>query len=336
MTQFNKIQAQLLLWFSEELSEAEALEVERRVGAEAPWQQAYRELLAQMEALTEVPDEAPDNLLFRRQEKAIQKALDREIQEAQRSAHILGEIADGGSYSDLEDQEAALMGELVAKLKSLPQPAAPEEFFAQQLVSIQEKVHQEQEEAQLSAWLTGDLSPEESEALRLKVSASKSLQKEAEFGRQILNELQALSLEDPGELFFRRQRRDIHSKLGVDELPALKARSPWQAWLRPVAVAAALFFLVLGVTRIHDRQQSITPLDWQMALLELAEEEPNEEWVDWDDLSGEQLDLLANNMEATLIYENDDTWYEEPSDWDDLEDEEMDFLILGLENRAQT
>lgn len=201
---------------------------------------------------------------------------------------------------DREEVEARRLAE---ELKELPLPDPGEAFFQRQAEAIQSAVLQETvvEDADLVA---------------------------------LAGELRGIPVPDPGELFFRRQANEIQSQV----LPEAPKKSWIQGvWVRPLAVAAALFFLVLGIYRIDQVTDRVGPMEWQTALRFLAEEaEPMDNFVEWDDLNDQQLDSLAGNMEQAMLIDVDETWVDEPADWEDLNGKELDQLIDRLEMKAKT
>lgn len=143
-------------------------------------------------------------------------------------------------------------------------------------------------------------------------------------------ELKHLLVADPGELFFQRQFKAIRRSLREET-----GEGFWAVWARPLAVAASLFFLVLGVARITHRHDTKFPPNWNLAIQQLAEEEdPSLE--DIDELSPDQLQLLANNLEGAILVESGDQMIEEAVDFDDLNEQELDLLIQRLETGKNT
>jgi hypothetical protein len=147
---------------------------------------------------------------------------------------------------------------------------------------------------------------------------------------QLQLQLQALPLSDPGDLFFHRQAKAIRRSLAGEAREGF-----WAIWARPLAAAAALFFLVLGVARITHRQDYKMPAGWTMALEQLAaEDDPGLE--DIEELNDEQLKRLAGNLEGSILAEAGDRLMEEPVDLDDLNEQELDLLTRRLEAKRQT
>jgi hypothetical protein len=143
-------------------------------------------------------------------------------------------------------------------------------------------------------------------------------------------EIQCLPVVDPGELFFRRQFKDIRRSLRPEGREGF-----WAVWARPLAVAASLFFLVLGLSRITHRQDTKYPANWNLALQQLSEEE-DPSLDDIDELSSDQLQRLANNLEGSILVESGDQLTEEPIDFDDLNEQELNLLIQRLEAKKST
>jgi hypothetical protein len=137
---------------------------------------------------------------------------------------------------------------------------------------------------------------------------------------------------DPGELFFQSQFKAIRHALREE---AQEIREGfWATWARPLALAASLFFLVLGLARITHRQDTLPP-NWGLALQQLAEEEDSS-LDDIDELNTDQLQYLANNLEGAILVESGDQLIEEAVDYDDLNEQELDLLIQRLETGKST
>lgn len=149
---------------------------------------------------------------------------------------------------------------------------------------------------------------------------------------QISDQLRQWTVPDPGDLFFYRQSKAIRRSLGEAETPRWSFGS---LWLRPLAAAAALFFLVLGVARITHHGDVKSPPGWNLALEQLAEEElPSLD--DIEEMDNEQLQRLAGNLEGAILVESGDQLADEPVEFDDLNEQELDFLIERLEAEKQT
>jgi hypothetical protein len=144
-----------------------------------------------------------------------------------------------------------------------------------------------------------------------------------------------LQVANPGDLFFRRQAKAIQKVLKQE---ARQEREGfWAAWAKPLAVAAAVFFLVLGIARITQWEGSPGTQEWNMALEYLAVEMEDEVGLETiDQLDDRQLELLANNLEGSIYVESEDLLTEEPVDLEDLNEGELDQLINRLEAKAQT
>jgi len=148
----------------------------------------------------------------------------------------------------------------------------------------------------------------------------------------LVAELQALPIDDPGDLSFERQFKAIKTQIRHERREERRG-----VWWKPVAVAAALFFLVLGVARITQWQEGVPSGEWKWAVEYMAQEEEEDIGLeDLEDLSKEQLDLLAQNLEGSIFIDAEDSLIEEPADYDELNDRELDFLIERMEARVQT
>jgi hypothetical protein len=147
-------------------------------------------------------------------------------------------------------------------------------------------------------------------------------------------ELTDLPVNDPGDLFFHRQAKAIGRQLQGETRVDTRGGF-WAIWARPLAAAAALFFLVLGVARITHRQDGKMTAGWGLALQQMAEEEgPSLE--DIEEMSEEQLQRLAHNLEGAILVEFGGQMLEEPMDLDDLNEPELRILIERLEDKRQT
>ncbi|MCP5468220.1 MAG: hypothetical protein H7A32_03010, partial [Deltaproteobacteria bacterium] len=135
---------------------------------------------------------------------------------------------------------------------------------------------------------------------------------------------------DPGELFFRRQEKEILQKL-TQASPKKKFSFPLR-----VFAAAAMILLVIGAGKIlHDQNQpKFSQVDGPS--IHQAELSPKLEFVDIDDLDTQQLDRLANRLSQKVWQGVREEWVEPSSDWEDLNSEEMKNLIEKLEDRLKT
>lgn len=151
----------------------------------------------------------------------------------------------------------------------------------------------------------------------------------------LISELKELKLPHPGDLFFRRQAKAIQKVLKQEGRQ--EREGFWAAWAKPLAAAAAVFFLVLGIARITQWEMSTESPDWNMALEYLAVEMDEEVGLETiDQLDDRQLELLANNLEGSIYVESEELLIEEPVDLEDLNEKELDLLINRLEAKAQT
>lgn len=220
----------------------------------------------------------------------------------------------------------------------------------------------------LTLWVLGDLPGQELEALAAHVAGCLACQREVGEARALLDGLRALPvadpgegffasqaeaiasgileeelrevpLPDPGEVFFHRQLRKIEAQIGVEAYPSRQPSWAERFWVTPLAVAAAIGFLVLGIYQIDRVERRVTPGEWQTALrfmaVEMAvENDLPEDFVEYDDLNPGQLDQLAGKMEQAMLNQVDESWVEEPADWDELNGNELDRLIRRLETKA--
>ena len=234
-----------------------------------------------------------------------------------------------------EDPQATEI--LVAALRDLSLPAVPEEFFARQRETILAAV-------QVEADAAPDWAPLEAELKALPLAFSHDdffteqrqtiLQDIASDSEAVLiEELRDLPVADPGELFFRRQAKAIGLGLHTET-----RHEGIRSWFKPLAVAAALFLLVLGVSRINRVPQFVPSAQWHAALEYMAENEDEEsvglETI--DELNQDQLERLANNIEGRILRDSGEQWMEEPADIEDLNEQELQILIQRLENKVQT
>ncbi len=145
-------------------------------------------------------------------------------------------------------------------------------------------------------------------------------------------QLRQVSCDDPGEFFFLRQRQTLLTRLPVRKPGVLGLE-----WRR-ILVAAAMFVLVLGGAWLWNRDFSQNnSQDWRQALAFLAQDEspdPLGPWVELEDLSAPQLELLARNLSGRVFFENEEIWLEDSQDWDDWNDTELEGLIQHLKEKA--
>lgn len=159
----------------------------------------------------------------------------------------------------------------------------------------------------------------------MQVHAESSLEEEAE---GLLGALKSLPIEDPGELFFQRQFRLIQKQI-QGEAAVLRA---WpRPWRRALVAAAALLLFGFGLSRWVPWNSLNSSASWQTALQYLNEE--NETAVpslDLDELDSRQLDLLASNLQKSVIQEDPGNLQDE-DDWEDLDEPELHLLIERLQ-----
>lgn len=194
--------------------------------------------------------------------------------------------------------------DLEAQLKGIPVPDPGEAFFAAQQGAVMARIRREVEEVPEAPW--GDL----------------------------MLELREIPVAPAGEWFFHRQRKAVRE--AIRDQAGRRAREGfWDLWWKPLAAAAALFFLVLGIARITHRQENLHPSEWVVALEYLsAQEEPSLDEI--DEMNLEQLDRLANNLEGDILAEAGEQLMEEPIGVEDLNDAELQMLIERLEAKRRT
>lgn len=249
--------------------------------------------------------------------------------------NIESHLADCGTCVRLYDKIEGLL----RALRQEDRTPRAEDFFLHQRESILRQVSLCEDASGLSpkeeALLTMALQrvrvaqPEEGfftaqrDAVLQKIS-----QEEQAFERR----LGQVSCQDPGELFFRRQRQQILSLLPLDESSFLGS-----AWRRGL-VAAAMFVLIVGASWFwkHDFSSEDSQ-DWRQALSFLAQDEkpdPLGPWVELEDLSEPQLELLAKNISGRAFFEDEEILVEDSQDWDDFDDFELENLIQHLKEKA--
>jgi len=147
----------------------------------------------------------------------------------------------------------------------------------------------------------------------------------------LMEELKALDLPDPGELFFRSQLKRIESQI---QAPSQRPGKTRRWWIPSLALAAAVVLLFIGFSRFRRQQSNVSPPEWQEALQFISEEEgvlPGPT-LELDDLSAEQLDRLAKNIEAQIFQQEDVP--EDKGDWDELTGPELDRFLQHLNEQT--
>lgn len=232
------------------------------------------------------------------------------------------------------EDEAALFREIQA----LELPQASDDFFTRQRQAILSQI--EAQAGQPHADLSGQLArlgvPQKTEAFfeaqRRAILQELESSHLAIGAESIIQGLQGIKVAQPGELFFRRQAKQIRDQLISEQIPQERV-----AWFKPLAVAAALFFLVLGIARVDRESTVVAPQQWSAALEYMAEEETEPVGLETiDELNPEQLERLANNLEGKILQDAGDPWVDEPVEIDDLNEQELELLIRRLENRVET
>ena len=237
-------------------------------------------------------------------------------------------------------QEAEAYDRLQQDLHALALDNPGDLFFQRQFKSIKEQLplDADQVESALQAELKKmDLAdPGEAFFTTQRQSILDNIQLEAAeedpATEALVAELQALPVAEPGDLFFERQFKAIKTQIRQEASEERKT-----TWWKPMAVAAALFFLILGVARITEWQEGVPSGEWKWAVEYMAQEEEEDVGLeDLEDLSKEQLDLLAQNLEGSIFMNAEDSLIDEGAEYDEFDDQELDFLIERLEARVQT
>lgn len=152
---------------------------------------------------------------------------------------------------------------------------------------------------------------------------------EIESFRQLLVDLRAASVADPGELFFARQLYRIEEEVSQE----LVRRPLKRRWWLPTLAAAAVLVLLLGYSLFFRGPGVQWQAEWSTALQWLAQESGwGEEGVDLDDLNERQLNAYAEMMERRVLNSNEEAVdLDDPADWQDLDRQELDLLIERLQ-----
>ena len=170
--------------------------------------------------------------------------------------------------------------------------------------------------------LEGELSPE----LRDHLQACAHCRGEAEAFRRLAASVKGLDMEDPGEIFFASQRKRIREAVDAGA-PSPKGFR----WGPALALAAAALLLFIGVSRIQEEKASTQA--WSMAMLAFADGQGSVTGagiLELETLDSEQLEGLAQNMERRILGNNGDELLEDAVDWQDLSGSELDQLIQRL------
>jgi len=145
----------------------------------------------------------------------------------------------------------------------------------------------------------------------------------------LTEELKDLSLPDPGDLYFQAQAKAIARQI-AEEGRAGRSQRRW--WAPSLALAAAVVLLFIGFSRFRETPRISEP-EWREALQFLSEEEgvlDPEPGLGFEDLSPEQLERLATNIEQRLQQGDEGELPEESGDWDELSGPELDRLLKRL------
>jgi len=236
--------------------------------------------------------------------------------------------------------------------------------------------HCDKIQEQLPLLILGDLAGPEAQDLKVHLEKCELCSQEYQELKAMMGDLRDPPPYDPGDLFFRRQLRSIQKQLPgassdleeeyQDIILQLKALDPpqvpseeffqrqfqeiqqqlpprvsplrrrLQTFIRPLAVAAALVFLVLGISRIDNLKGPTPSQYWQMAFEYLSQDEDRSMTgvFELEDLSQKQLEQLAGNLEGYLLMEFGENLIEESSEWEDLNGQELEILIQRLKGQA--
>lgn len=168
--------------------------------------------------------------------------------------------------------------------------------------------------------------------------------KENEDFSELAQQLKNLSLADPGEAFFQRQKAQILTQIVGEQI----APAPWphrlvQAWQRfvtawtlPRGLAWAAVLLVIGLgywrvseTRLANLQASFEAV-WQYAVEDSGDNSP----TDLADFNDGELQQLADKMQAQLVRSQEDAEFsEEIIELDEMNEHELNLLIQQLESQ---
>lgn len=170
---------------------------------------------------------------------------------------------------------------------------------------------------------------EEDRELARHLEACPTCQAEFQSYLAITEGLKDLELPDPGDLFFQGQLKSIERQIGAasHKVPMLRR---W--WVPSLALAAAVVLLFIGFSRFHGTQEIPQP-EWQEALQFLSEEEgvlAPDSGLSLEDLNPEQLERLAHNIERSLLQGTEGVFQDESVDWDELSGPELDRLLQHL------
>jgi hypothetical protein len=163
----------------------------------------------------------------------------------------------------------------------------------------------------------------------------------------LIHGLREIPMEDAGESFFQRQFLEIQHRISRTPagLPAIASATAgprsrllaWRdLWLRPMIAVAAVLLLVFGLSRMDvGRNTSTTSEPQQVA----GPANMDDLWMDLmgvDGLDSVELEHLAGRLEGTLSLHTDGPWSEDSLDWDELSGEELDQLIQNIKTEVRT
>ncbi len=181
----------------------------------------------------------------------------------------------------------------------------------------------------LSAWVLGDVEGSDLQEVTRHLQGCPSCQRESEEIRALLDDLKAIHVPEAGDLFFQRQLHKIQEQVRQEKVPSPGFRKIW--WV-PLAAAAVIAFFVFGIRQLDHRPMVGQALDWNSALQFLAKEnDVTPTLEDLEELSPQQLQLLANNLEKKILLEEGESWGQDTGDWEDLTGPELDSLINKLQ-----
>ena len=146
--------------------------------------------------------------------------------------------------------------------------------------------------------------------------------------RELLAGLQNERFPEPGDLFFVRQQKQIEAAISKE--PLVQSSRNRRRWY-PAVAAAALLLVTLGYATFFRGPKMNWKAEWPAALSFLAQERnDDDEWLNFDDLSDQDLDIYARAVEAQ-VRGDEAAAPDEVLDIQDLDRQETDLLIKRLE-----
>ena len=152
----------------------------------------------------------------------------------------------------------------------------------------------------------------------------------------LIEELKALDsgLQDPGELFFARERRAIMKQIAEEPQTITKITRGWQYFAKPLLAMAAVLILALTLQFDFFNRPNGNQREWFATLQALQETGWFEEDQDLplEELSDQELDKLAYNLAGKIDFSG--STVDEDLDLPDLQDDELDVYIKFLETKV--